>query len=67
MDPKFVEDHLNQLGEKLTLIDRHNRKISVQFNYSLQHPLIYKNWIEMTELFGIQGNKLLQLSIFFIN
>ncbi|GAU37750.1 hypothetical protein TSUD_102660 [Trifolium subterraneum] len=56
----IVDEH--ELEEEIFVIDRENRCLKVQYNGSITHPPIVKNWDKMQNHFTINGNKLILMT-----
>jgi hypothetical protein len=64
MSPKFIQEIYLELPQIITVFDSNNRSIPVQFNGSLQHPMIVAGWRRMRKFFGINGNQMILLTYF---
>jgi hypothetical protein len=62
MNPKFIKEIYGELEGKITVFDKFNRHMIVQFNGSTQHPLIVHGWNKMREFFEITGNSMILMT-----
>jgi len=56
MEPKFVEEFFEELQENFIVLNRHNQRMIVKFNQSLEHSLITIEWVQLMEFYKIIGN-----------
>jgi hypothetical protein len=62
MQPRFLEEFIDELDENLIIIDRDNRRMNVKFNGSVEHPLMLEGWTDMRDFFNITGNKIMLIT-----
>jgi hypothetical protein len=62
MSPKFVREIHGNLRQHITVVDPSNRRLTVQYNGSIQHPMIIFGWRHMRNTFGITGNQMLLMT-----
>lgn len=59
MHPKFIREIYHELEPQVVVFDRQYRKLEVQFNGSVQHPLLVQGWSTMRDYYGIHENTML--------
>ncbi|GAU30497.1 hypothetical protein TSUD_18770 [Trifolium subterraneum] len=62
MNPKFIQEIYHELKEEIVVFDREYRCLNVQFNGSVEHPLIVYGWSTMRDYYRIDGNIMLLMT-----
>ncbi|WJX14334.1 DNA helicase [Trifolium repens] len=62
INPKFIHEYAQDMDEQVILMDRSNRRMSVQFNGSTQNPYFVYGWSNVGPHFGYNENKMIRMS-----